>query len=51
MPAVKRVLLSVTDKSGLLPFAKGLAAFGLELISSGGTAKMLRDGGIWRSKR
>lgn len=46
MPAVKRVLLSVTDKSGLLPFAKGLAALGCELISTGGTAKMLRDGGL-----
>ncbi|MBN9662498.1 MAG: bifunctional phosphoribosylaminoimidazolecarboxamide formyltransferase/IMP cyclohydrolase [Acidobacteria bacterium] len=46
MPAVKRVLLSVTDKSGLLPFAKGLTALGCELISTGGTAKMLRDGGL-----
>ncbi|MBI5280648.1 MAG: bifunctional phosphoribosylaminoimidazolecarboxamide formyltransferase/IMP cyclohydrolase [Candidatus Solibacter usitatus] len=46
MPAVKRALLSVTDKSGLLDFAKGLAALGCELISTGGTAKMLRDSGL-----
>lgn len=46
MPAVKRVLLSVTDKSGLLPFAQGLTALGCELISTGGTAKLLRDGGL-----
>jgi phosphoribosylaminoimidazolecarboxamide formyltransferase / IMP cyclohydrolase len=46
MPAVKRVLLSVTDKSGLLEFARGLAALQCELISTGGTAKMLREGGL-----
>jgi len=46
MPAIERVLLSVTDKSGLLDFAKGLAALGCELISTGGTAKLLRDGGL-----
>lgn len=46
MPAVKRALLSVTDKSGLLEFARGLAAIGCELISTGGTARALRDGGL-----
>lgn len=38
--------MSVTDKTGLLDFARGLAAAGAELISTGGTARMLRDGGL-----
>ena len=46
MAKIQRALLSVTDKSGLLDFARGLAALGIELISTGGTAKMLRDGGL-----
>ena len=41
-----RALLSVSDKSGLLPFAQGLAARGVELVSTGGTARMLRDAGL-----
>src|ERR1700683_678458 len=41
-----RVLLSVTDKTGVAEFARGLAALGAELISTGGTAKLLRDSGI-----
>jgi len=36
-------LLSVTDKSGLVPFARGLVALGYELLSTGGTAKLLRE--------
>jgi phosphoribosylaminoimidazolecarboxamide formyltransferase / IMP cyclohydrolase len=44
MSAIKRALLSVTDKSGLAGFAQGLAALGVELISTGGTAKLLRGG-------
>ncbi len=43
---VKRALLSVTDKTGLLPFAQRLHALGVELVSTGGTAKALRDGGL-----
>jgi phosphoribosylaminoimidazolecarboxamide formyltransferase/IMP cyclohydrolase len=43
---IRRALLSVTDKTGLLPFARTLAAFGVELVSTGGTAKTLRDGGL-----
>jgi phosphoribosylaminoimidazolecarboxamide formyltransferase/IMP cyclohydrolase len=39
-------LLSVTDKSGLVDFAQGLSALGVELISTGGTAKVLREGGL-----
>src|SRR5215469_7839506 len=41
-----RVLLSVTDKTGVSNFARGLAALGAELISTGGTAKLLRENGI-----
>lgn len=41
-----RALLSVSDKSGLVPFAQGLATAGVELISTGGTAKVLRDAGL-----
>jgi phosphoribosylaminoimidazolecarboxamide formyltransferase/IMP cyclohydrolase len=41
-----RVLLSVTDKTGVAEFARGLAALGAELISTGGTAKLLRESGI-----
>jgi phosphoribosylaminoimidazolecarboxamide formyltransferase/IMP cyclohydrolase len=43
---VRRALLSVTDKSGLIPFAQALAAHGVELVSTGGTAKALRDAGL-----
>ncbi len=43
---VRRALLSVTDKTGLVPFAKTLAAHGVELVSTGGTAKALRDAGL-----
>ncbi|MFI5386218.1 MAG: bifunctional phosphoribosylaminoimidazolecarboxamide formyltransferase/IMP cyclohydrolase [Fimbriimonadales bacterium] len=41
-----RALLSVTDKAGLVPFASGLAALGFELISTGGTARALREAGL-----
>lgn len=41
-----RALISVTDKSGVVEFAQGLAARGCELISTGGTAKVLREAGL-----
>lgn len=41
-----RVLLSVTDKTGVADFARGLASLGAQLISTGGTAKLLRDAAI-----
>ena len=41
-----RALLSVSDKAGLVPFATGLAAAGVELVSTGGTAKVLREAGL-----
>ena len=43
---IQRALLSVTDKSGLAEFAQVLAGFGVELISTGGTAKALREAGL-----
>ncbi|HYA23364.1 MAG TPA: bifunctional phosphoribosylaminoimidazolecarboxamide formyltransferase/IMP cyclohydrolase [Terriglobales bacterium] len=46
MPKVQRAILSVTDKTGLVEFAHNLAALGIELISTGGTAKLLRDSGV-----
>lgn len=46
MAKIQRALLSLTDKTGVIEFAKGLAKLGVELISTGGTAKTLRDGGL-----
>src|SRR5947209_3423483 len=46
MAIIQRALLSVSDKSGLVPLAQMLAASGVELISTGGTAKALRDAGL-----
>ncbi|HWH71717.1 MAG TPA: bifunctional phosphoribosylaminoimidazolecarboxamide formyltransferase/IMP cyclohydrolase [Candidatus Sulfotelmatobacter sp.] len=43
---MQRALLSVSDKSGLVPLAQTLAAAGIELISTGGTAKALREAGL-----
>ena len=43
---IKRALLSVSDKSGLVELATALAAHGVELVSTGGTAKALRDAGL-----
>ena len=45
-PAIKRALLSVSDKTGIVEFAKQLASRGVELLSTGGTAKLLRDSGL-----
>lgn len=46
MSKIQRALLSVSDKTGLIPFAQALATSGVELISTGGTAKALRDAGL-----
>jgi phosphoribosylaminoimidazolecarboxamide formyltransferase / IMP cyclohydrolase len=46
MSRIQRALISVSDKSGIADFARGLAALGVELISTGGTAKALRDAGL-----
>jgi phosphoribosylaminoimidazolecarboxamide formyltransferase/IMP cyclohydrolase len=46
VPKIQRALLSVTDKTGIVEFARKLADFDVELISTGGTAKLLRDSHI-----
>ena len=43
---IKRALISVSDKKGVVDFAKGLSAMNVEILSTGGTAKALRDAGI-----
>src|SRR5436190_7563684 len=46
MVRVQRALLSVSDKRGIVEFAKGLQALGVELISTGGTATRLKEAGL-----
>lgn len=46
MKPVRRALLSVSDKAGLVAFAKALAGHGVELLSTGGTAQAMRDAGL-----
>jgi len=46
MEKIRRALLSVSDKTGLVPLAQTLAAAGVELISTGGTARALREAGL-----
>src|SRR3990167_5430444 len=46
MAGVKRALISVSDKTGIVDMAKGLAALGTEILSTGGTAKTLREAGV-----
>jgi phosphoribosylaminoimidazolecarboxamide formyltransferase / IMP cyclohydrolase len=46
MAGVKRALISVSDKTGIVEMAKGLAALGAEILSTGGTAKALREAGV-----
>lgn len=43
---IERVLMSVSNKLGIVDFAKGLSALGVEILSTGGTAKTLREAGI-----
>jgi phosphoribosylaminoimidazolecarboxamide formyltransferase / IMP cyclohydrolase len=43
---IRRALLSVSDKTGLVPFAQSLASMGVEIISTGGTAALLRESGL-----
>src|SRR6478735_6194103 len=43
---VRRALISVSDKTGVADFAKGLAALGVEILSTGGTASALREAGL-----
>jgi phosphoribosylaminoimidazolecarboxamide formyltransferase/IMP cyclohydrolase len=46
MPKIQRALLSVTDKTGVVEFARGLSEMGVELISTGGTAAAIRQAGL-----
>ncbi len=46
MQPISRALMSVTDKSGLAEFAKFLARYQIEILSTGGTAKLLRENGV-----
>src|SRR6266481_9190026 len=46
MGKIQRALLSVSDKIGLVPLAQTLAGAGIELVSTGGTAKALREAGL-----
>ena len=43
---IAQALISVSDKEGVLEFARGLAALGVKLLSTGGTARLLREGGL-----
>ncbi|MEW6729389.1 MAG: bifunctional phosphoribosylaminoimidazolecarboxamide formyltransferase/IMP cyclohydrolase, partial [Pseudomonadota bacterium] len=43
---IRRALLSVSDKTGLVDFARFLASRGVELLSTGGTARLLREAGL-----
>jgi len=46
MKKIKRAVISVTDKSGVVEFAKSLSELGVQILSTGGTAKAIREGGI-----
>ena len=44
--AIRRALISVSDKAGLVPFAQALASRGVEILSTGGSARALRKAGV-----
>jgi phosphoribosylaminoimidazolecarboxamide formyltransferase/IMP cyclohydrolase len=46
MAEIKRALISVSDKTGIVDLARELSSFGVEILSTGGTAKMMRDAGL-----
>ena len=46
MRKIERAIISVTDKSGVVDFAKSLGKFGIQILSTGGTARALREGGV-----
>ena len=43
---IRRALISVSDKTGLVPLAQALAEAGVDILSTGGSAKTLRDAGV-----
>jgi len=46
MGKIERAIISVTDKTGVVEFAKKLSELGIQILSTGGTAKAIRDGGV-----
>ena len=46
MERIERAIISVTDKTGIVDFAESLSKFGVQILSTGGTAKVLREGGL-----
>jgi phosphoribosylaminoimidazolecarboxamide formyltransferase/IMP cyclohydrolase len=46
MGKIELALISVTDKNGIVPLAKAIHGFGVKILSTGGTAKAIRDGGV-----
>src|SRR5512133_2342920 len=46
MPRIERALLSVTDKSGIVEFARALTGLGVEILSTGGTFRVLKEAGV-----
>ena len=46
MSKIQRAIISLSDKSGIQDFAKELQAFNVEILSTGGTAKVLRESGL-----
>ncbi len=48
---IARALVSVTDKTGIVDFCRALEGFGVEIVSTGGTAKALADAGVPRCAR
>ena len=46
MKKIERAIISVTDKTGVVEFARSLSKFDVQILSTGGTAKALRDGGV-----
>jgi phosphoribosylaminoimidazolecarboxamide formyltransferase/IMP cyclohydrolase len=46
MSKIERAIISVTDKTGIVDFAKSISRFRIEILSTGGTARILRDGGL-----
>jgi phosphoribosylaminoimidazolecarboxamide formyltransferase/IMP cyclohydrolase len=46
LPMIKQALISVSDKTGVLDFARALSALGVNILSTGGTAKLLQDNGV-----
>ncbi len=46
MPKIKRAIISVSNKKGVVEFAKALNSLGVEILSTGGTAKALREAGV-----